>query len=107
MIFKKGFARVVFDDFCAKLDSKGNIIQKLKCEDCWFYDEYTAIKINNKWGAIDLSNNMIIQPKYDNLNYLKNNFWEITINDKKGIIDTTGNIVFPTMIYTFRYTSKA
>ena len=46
MIFKKGFARVVFDDFCAKLDSKGNIIQKLKCEDCWFYDEYTAIKMN-------------------------------------------------------------
>ena len=103
MIFKKGFARVVFDDFCAKLDSKGNIIQKLKCEDCWFYDEYTAIKINNKWGAIDLSNNMIIQPKYDNLNYLKNNFWEITINDKKGIIDTTGNIVFPTIYDNFSY----
>ena len=103
MIFKKGFAKVVFDDFCAKLDSKGNIIQKLKCEDCWFYDEYTAIKINNKWGAIDLSNNMIIQTKYDNLNYLKNNFWEITINDKKGIIDTTGNIVFPTIYDNFSY----
>ncbi len=101
--FDKGISRVIFNDFCAKLDSKGNIIQKFNCEDCWFYDEYTAIKINRKWGAIDLSNNMIIPPKYDNLNYLKNNFWEITINDKKGIIDTLGNIILPTIYDNFSY----
>lgn len=101
--FYKGISRVIFNDFCAKLDVNGNIIQKLNCEDCWFYDEYTAIKINRKWGAIDLSNNMIIPPKYDNLNYLENNFWEITINGKKGIIDTLGNIILPTIYDNFSY----
>ena len=102
--FYKGISRVIYNNFCAKLDSKGNIIQKLNCEDCWFYDKYTAIKINRKWGAIDLSNNMIIPPKYDNLYYLENNFWKITINDKTGIIDTQSNIILPAIydkLYTF------
>ena len=101
--FDKGISRVIFNDFCAKLDVNGNIIQKLNCEDCWFYDEYTTIKINRKWGAIDLSNNMIIPPKYDNLNYLENNFWETTINEKKGIIDTSGNIILSNIYDEFGY----
>lgn len=95
--FFKGVSRVIYNDFCAKLDTNGNIIQKLECEDCRFYGEYTEIKINGKWGAIDLSNNIIIFPKYEDLFYCGNNFWEITINNKEGIIDTLGNIILPTI----------
>ena len=103
--FFKGVSRVIYNDFCAKLDTNGNIIQKLACEDCWFYREYTVIKINGKWGAIDLSNNIIIFPQYDDLFYWGNDFWEITINNKKGIIDTLGNIILPmTIIFSLKIT---
>ena len=44
--FFNGISRVIYNDFCAKLDTNGNIIQKIKCEDCWFYEEYTKVKIN-------------------------------------------------------------
>lgn len=95
--FFDGISRVVYNDFCAKLDTNGNIIQKIKCKDCWFYEEYTKVKINGKWGVLDLSNNIIITPQYETLFYLGNNFWEISINNKKGIIDTLGNIILPTI----------
>lgn len=95
--FFNGISRVIYNDFCAKLDTNGNIIQKIKCEDCWFYEEYTKVKINGKWGVLDLSNNIIITPQYEELFYYKNDFWEISINNKKGIIDTVGNIILPTI----------
>lgn len=95
--FFNGISRVIYNDFCAKLDTNGNIIQKIKCEDCWFYEEYTKVKINGKWGVLDLSNNIIITPQYEELFYSGNDFWEISINNKKGIIDTLGNIILPTI----------
>lgn len=95
--FFNGISRVIYNDFCAKLDTNGNIIQKIKCEDCWFYEEYTTVKINGKWGVLDLSNNIIITPQYEELFYYKNDFWQISINNKKGIIDTVGNIILPTI----------
>lgn len=100
--FDNGISRVIYNDFCAKLDANGNIIQKLECEDCWFYGEYTTIKINGKWGALDSSNNMIISPQYEHLAYWRNDFFEITINNKTGIIDTLGNLILP-MIYDRLY----
>ena len=95
--FFNGISRVIYNDFCAKLDTNGNIIQKIKCEDCWFYEEYTKVKINGKWGVLDLSNNIIITPQYEELFYSGNDFWKISINNKKGIIDTLGNIILPTI----------
>lgn len=97
MIFKKGFAKVVFDDFCAKLDSKGNIIQKLKCEDCWFNDEYTDIKIGGKWGVIDSNNNFIIPPKYENIYDIQDDMWKVILNNKIGIIDRNDNVIVDIM----------
>lgn len=46
---------------------------------------------------LDLSNNIIITPQYEELFYFGNDFWEISINNKKGIIDSVGNIILPTI----------
>lgn len=91
--FINGFSKVIYDDFCAKLDSNGNIVQKLNCEDSWFYDNYTSVKIGGRWGIIDLHNNFIIPPKYEEIYYIQDNIWQVTFNNKKGLIDNNDNIL--------------
>ena len=91
--FKNGISRVEFDDFCAKLDTDGNIIQKYECDNCWFYGKYTTIQISGKWGVIDSDNNFIIPPKYENIDYIQDDMWRVTLNNKQGIIDSNDSIL--------------
>lgn len=92
-MFINGISRVKYNGICAKLDLNGNIIQKLSCEDCQFIDKYTKIKLGDKWGVIDLSNNFVIDPKYEKISYEKNNKWKVSLNGKEGLIDNNENIL--------------
>jgi len=62
-----------------------------------FYEGLAAVKINNKWGYIDKTGNIIIPPQFDDVyGYgFSEGLAKVRINGKYGYIDQTGNVVIP------------
>ena len=48
-----------------------------------------------KWGLIDKTGSIPIQPKYDQASSFSNGLAVVTLNSKSGYIDKTGNGVVP------------
>lgn len=60
------------------------------------HKEWALVKLNNKYGFIDLNGKEVVAPIYDSIgNYgEKHPFWaEVSINNKKTFIDEDGNTV--------------
>ncbi len=57
-----------------------------------FKKGFAAVKINEKWGFIDLIGNIKIEFQYDEVlsNYHLEEGWEVCINDKRGIVNDEG-----------------
>lgn len=65
-----------------------------------FSEGLAAIKKNSKWGFINQKGNIVISPKYDNVDFFRpNGLCAVTINGKSGFIDESGKeiikIVYP------------
>lgn len=58
--------------------------------------EFISVKVNGKWGTIDLQKNILLKPEYDSL---LNVSWqqEITFlkNGKRGLTNFNGKLLFP------------
>lgn len=54
---------------------------------------FITIKNNGKYGLVDNNNDVLIDNKYDYIEYAFENYFIFTNNGKSGIIDNTGNIV--------------
>lgn len=52
-----------------------------------------GVKLNDKWGYIDLRETVIIEFLYDDANMFFGGLAAVKLNSKWGFIDTTGNIV--------------
>lgn len=57
-----------------------------------FVDKMAGVKINNKWGFIDIKGNVVIDCKYKRINDFKNGLALVTdFNEREGYIDRKGN----------------
>lgn len=104
--FKEGFAIIAEDNKAnettsayfnkkAFIDSKGNLVTPFfeNAED--FSEGVAAVKIENRWGFIDKTGNIVIAPQFD---FILREFSEGIAfvncdNDKVGAIDKTGRMI--------------
>jgi hypothetical protein len=54
--------------------------------------DITSVKINEKWGFIDKSGKVILEPKFEAVGSFKNNFIAVKLNGKWGFLDRFGKI---------------
>lgn len=55
--------------------------------------ELYPVKVNDKWGYIDTSGNMVIDNMYDYAYYFYGPIGEVELNDNRILIDEKGNII--------------
>lgn len=92
------FAQEPFKDENGKFGFKLNneIIIKAKFEESYNFKEGLAIvKLNNKYGFIDLTGKEIVEIKYELIYPFVDNITAVKYNNKWGFIDKTGKIIIP------------
>ncbi|WP_040193374.1 WG repeat-containing protein [Clostridium culturomicium] len=60
-----------------------------------FLDDLACVRINGKYGYINKSGEVVIQPAYDSSSFFLGGFSIQTKGKLKGCIDTNGNVVIP------------
>ena len=58
-----------------------------------FNEEVCAIGINDKWGFIDKSGDVIIEPQFEECKIFSEGFAAVKIKDKWGYVDKSGNVI--------------
>lgn len=76
------------------LNAQGERINKEYYEDvrCFLDTTYTAVKQNGKWGFVDNSGNMQIEPQYEDAKPFSNGLAAVKIDGLWGYIDSNGVI---------------
>lgn len=78
------------------IDKKGNYsIETFDTayEDAKVFGEYGAVKLDGKWGFVDRSGQMVIEPQFEDAKSFLCGFAAVKENDKWGYIDKTGKII--------------
>lgn len=77
------------------LDAQGKAVTKEYYEDarCFLDTTYTSVKINGKWGYIDNTGKVQIEPQFEDAKPFSNGLAAVKMNDLWGYIDSTGQIV--------------
>lgn len=78
------------------VDDKGKKIGKQKYEDARLFleaDGYAAVKVDGKWGFVDKTGKMVIEPQFADAHSFANGYAAIKKNGKWGFIDENGEIV--------------
>ena len=86
-----GFRRIEkrFDD----LELLEEVIPK-KYEDALEFSEGLAgVRINDRWGFININDQFVIAPQFDLVKSFENGRAEVSIGNKAGVIDRNGNFV--------------
>lgn len=90
----KSFGRVGFYDF--NEEGRGVEIIPAKYEDCrYFKDGLVAVKLSNKWGFIDSSDQTVIPFIYDNAIAFSEGYGATFTQGKWGFVDNTGKNIIP------------
>lgn len=102
-IFSEGLAFVTIENgFPTCIDKNGNIKFELKEveEACAFQDDYAAVKIKDKWGFIDKSGKVVINPQFEEASEFSGGLAAVASKKDKdskelnwGYINTEGKIV--------------
>ena len=72
-----------------------------------FNNGFANVKLNGKYGIIDITGKEVIEIKYDWVDYFNNGFACVELNDKYGIIDITGKEVVECKYKTLSGAEKA
>ncbi|HPO51057.1 MAG TPA: WG repeat-containing protein, partial [Spirochaetota bacterium] len=59
-----------------------------------FIKTIAGVKINNKWGVIDLSGNLIVKPYFDSVSVEETGIIRCNVKNKIGYINTVGLKIF-------------
>ena len=62
---------------------------------CFFQGSLARVMMNQKWGLIDKTGNIVIDQKYDEIKPIKNASMEIRNENKCGLLDSLGTEVVP------------
>ena len=63
-------------------------------QDCFLEaDGYAAVKVDGKWGFVDKTGKMVIEPQFADAHSFANGYAAIKKNGKWGFIDENGEIV--------------
>jgi hypothetical protein len=69
-----------------------------------YFEGIAKIKANSKWGFVDSTGNVIVAPKYNQVENFSGGLAKVRIGSKWGLVDKTGAVVIkPTFdwIYDF------
>lgn len=79
------------------IDKKGDFIIKPKFRDASTFDKngFAVVKIDRKWGIIDLTGAYVVEPKYNYLILQDEGVYEARLGDKDFFIDIDENHVEP------------
>lgn len=79
------------------IDQYGTVVIPLKYEMVEsFVNGIARVKLNGKWGLIDMSGVEITPLKYDSIVVIDgNNLNQVELNGKKGLVDNTGKEITP------------
>lgn len=64
----------------------------------FFSYQYFKIQVNKKWGLMDFTGKMIVEPSYDYISNIASQRNRVLVNQnqKQGLIDSLGKIIVPT-----------
>ncbi len=99
-IFRNGLAFVQTmgpDSKTGFMNKANKLVIPLKYEDCYlgFSEGVAAVKLNGKWGFIDVNDDTAIPFLYDEVTAFKDGFAVVKQNKKYGVIDKTGIEIIP------------
>ena len=69
-----------------------------------FYEGLARIKLEKKWGFADSTGNVVVKPKYNEVENFKDGLAKVRTDTKWGLVDKSGNeVIKPTFdaIYEF------
>lgn len=78
------------------LNNEGKELTEPKFDDVDFFmshSQYAAVKIDDKWGFININGDFIVKPKYDGAGSFSCGLAPVMIDDKWGYIDVNENII--------------
>lgn len=107
--FYNGYAIVQIEDSdrMTFIDMTGKPMTNLNLQSVTaFSNGLAGVMINEKWGFIDKSFNLIIQPQFENAESFHNNFATVRIKEKWGLINRKGDIVVDCKYDRFEYNGK-
>lgn len=88
----ESFIKVSLNGKWGMVDKKNNLIVPFKYDDkdCIrpFRNGYAAIKVNERWGFVNLKGIEVIAPEYDRVNDFALSYFEVKYLGKWGIIDS-------------------
>jgi len=56
-------------------------------------DKIYSISVNDKWGFIDKTGKVVVEPRYDLIDEFNDGYAAVFQGSKMGFIDLTGNLV--------------
>ncbi len=82
------------------IDKKGNVLLQTDFSSIMgFYEDKAAVKIKGRYGFIDTSGKMIIEPKFIMVGHFNEGFCKVYVKSewgyKWGVIDSSGEFVVP------------
>ncbi|MFT6922927.1 MAG: hypothetical protein ACJA1C_001934 [Crocinitomicaceae bacterium] len=99
--FYDGMAQVIINDKCGYINLEGQEIIPL-IYDYWqgehysiFKNGFVRVRINEKFGILDRSGNLITDVKFDDILPFYNEHAIVILKDKMGLIDEDGNEIIP------------
>lgn len=77
------------------IDSTGKVIGDTKYQAVHIFNDttYAAVMLNGKWGFIDSTGKMVIEPQYEDARSFANGFAAVKKDGKWGFINTDGKMV--------------
>ncbi|NET62229.1 MAG: WG repeat-containing protein [Symploca sp. SIO2E6] len=87
------FLRGVRGDRLATIDTAGQLVSRMFDNFNSFYQGLAAVEIGSKWGYINKTGQVVIQPQFDDVDNFSQWLAAVEIDSKWGYIDTTGQVV--------------
>lgn len=86
----KGYSLVVKSHKLGIIDSTGKIIAPAKYDKVQRFDsrKLGAVCINNLWAFIDKNGKLLSDFKYNDIDYVEEDFYVVELNNKWGIVDS-------------------
>lgn len=81
---------------CPEVYSEESAIEEL----CSFHEGFSRIKIHGRWGFINKSGQMVIEPQFEEVRNFHEGLAEVKIDEKWGFIDTQGVLRIPAKFVT-------
>lgn len=94
-VYRNGIIFVYEDYYYTMIDGTGKQVGNGQYQDVdIFYDEtYAAVKIDNKWGFVDNTGKVVIEPIYEEANSFSNGYAAVKFAGQWGFINMDNEVV--------------